>query len=189
MDGTRLIRALMGLGVFGGAAYLFEPSLFGGRLPNELMDQEPLRNVLGVGGAMGGILLVIDALFPKTKPAPAYAPFTADAADVPPEPPPLARSEPEPEPEHPSAFEPAPEAVAVESSVLALRPPAPEAAAEPQDLAEAPAEEPVWGAYVAPDEDTLNAARSLVESEFAPPQPGDEPEIGQGLPPPPPKPD
>jgi hypothetical protein len=186
MDSVRLLRTLLGLAIFLAAAYLFEPSLFGGRLPAELMANEMLRNVVGVAGAVGGILLMIDALFPKPKPAaePLFSPI------------------PTPEPLAPAvaAFRDLPQPANTD-----------EAAPTAEEIAsEQPAgEEKVWGAYVAPDADTLSAARSLVEADYetpkpppaveaAPPEPLDEPrpsnesegvEVGHGLPPPPPKPE
>lgn len=157
MDPVRIFRALLGAAIFLLATFVFEPSLFGKSLPADLMAAEMFRNVVGVVGAICGILVAFDALFPKPKPKPS----------------PSYR-----------AFEPEPAAPAAETKVVAFSPmAAPEAPLEPEPDEEAA--KAAWGSYVEPDEHTLTAARSLVEAEFA--EGATAPVVGAGLPPPPPR--
>lgn len=156
MDPVRIFRVLLGAAIFLLATFLFEPSLFGGRLPADLMAAEMFRNVVGVVGAVCGILVMFDAIFPKpaARPAPSYR-----------------------------AFEPEPPAPAAEPKAAFSPMAEPEAKSEAQPD-EAAAEAP-WGSYVAPDEHTLGAARSLVEAELA--EGATKPVIEGGLPHPPPR--
>jgi hypothetical protein len=204
MDLVRPFRVLLGAVIFLLAAFLFEPSLFGGRLPAELMAAELLRSVVGVIGAICGLLVIFDALFPKAQPQPermqTYQAYEPEQAPEP-EPEPM-RSyrafEPAPRPEP----EPEPEPAAAQPTVVAFAPPPPpepEVASEPEPEPEPEpqpepqptpepdeeAAEPAWGGYVEPDEHTLAAARSLVEAELA--EGATKPVIGGGLPPPPPR--
>ncbi len=186
MDPVRLFRVLLGAAIFLLAAYVFEPSLFGGLLPAELMSAEMFRNVVGVVGGISGILVVFDALFPKRRTASSYRDF---------EPPPAPLVAETPVVETPVVEVPTAETPVVEPNVVAFAPPSPPPPSEPEPEPEpdAPLEpqpdeeaaEPPWGSYVAPDEPTVAAARSLVEAELA--EGATKPVIVEGLPPPPPR--
>jgi len=191
MDLVRLFRVLLGAAIFLLAAFVFEPSLLGGRLPADLMAAEMFRSVVGVVGAICGILVVFDALFPRPKPQP-----TSSYRAIQPKPAPPAPVVEAPAVEAPAAEPPAAEALVTETpvaetpvaepNVVAFAPlaePVPEAPPEPQPDEEA-AELP-WGSYVEPDEHTLKAARSLVEADLA--EGATKPVVGEGLPPPPPR--